>query len=112
MVLVASLSFILSGRIGDVGEYGKGSECIVLQDGKPLSRLNLEKDGRISILDGRMVLEIADGRLRVIQANCPRQICVHSGWVNQPGQIIACVPNRILIKIESSDDPFIDAVVQ
>ena len=45
-----------------------------------------------------MVLVIKDGVAWVSKSSCPRKICIKTGKINQPGQVIACVPNKVLIK--------------
>lgn len=56
-----------------------------------------------------------DGRIRFAQADCPDQICVRTGWISRPGQIAACVPGRLILKIEgqSGEDPdAVDVIVR
>lgn len=32
---------------------------------------------------------------------CPRKICSETGWIDKQYQNIVCLPNKILVKIES-----------
>ena len=41
-----------------------------------------------------------NGRVRINKADCPDQVCVLTGWLTRNGQISACVPGRVLIRIE------------
>jgi hypothetical protein len=55
------------------------------------------------------------GRIRFAQADCPDQICVRTGWISRPGQLAACVPGRLILKIEgqSDEDPnAVDVIVR
>lgn len=48
-----------------------------------------------------------DGRIRFAEADCPDQICVRTGWLEQDGDLAACVPGHLIIKTSSrspSDD--------
>ena len=69
---------------------------------------------KILALDGPIgttIVEIADGRVRVSKDPGPRQICVKKGWIQKPGQWLACLPSQIFISIEGNrDPPSIDAV--
>lgn len=52
-----------------------------------------------------MVETYKDGSIAVVHANCPDQICVHTGRVSRAGQSIACLPNHVIIKIGTKDSP-------
>ena len=45
-------------------------------------------------------IEIDGSRAHIVEANCPDQVCVHSGWIETPGQSIVCVPARLILRIE------------
>ena len=48
---------------------------------------------------GRIILQVESGKVRVKSSDCPEQICVHAGWISKKGQIIVCAPNHVLIEI-------------
>ena len=64
----------------------------------------------ISLLNGKMLIEIKDNKLRVKKSECPRQVCVHMGWIRFTGETIICVPYKTLIEIKSTGAPSLDAV--
>lgn len=41
---------------------------------------------------------------RITDSPCPRKICVSMGSVTHTGELLACVPNRILVRIDSPAD--------
>lgn len=43
-----------------------------------------------------------DGKFRIKQSDCPRQICVNTGYISQKDEIIACLPKGIIIRIVDS----------
>ena len=57
---------------------------------------NIEVDGAY----GKTGIAIENGLVRVHKASCRHQLCKYSGIVSRPGEIIACAPNKVLIKIE------------
>lgn len=61
---------------------------------------------------GRLEVEIKDRRVRVNSSTCPRQICVHTGWISKPYEQIICAPNRIFISIKSDSEELVDAVTR
>lgn len=38
-----------------------------------------------------------------MSADCPDRLCVKSGWIDKPGQIAVCLPNRTIIKIVNNN---------
>jgi hypothetical protein len=42
------------------------------------------------------------GSIRVTEADCPDQICVHQGSITDDSLPIACVPHRLVIQIEEA----------
>ena len=54
------------------------------------------------------VCEIRDGQVRMIEADCPDQLCIKQGAFGTDGGMIVCLPNRVVIEPASS--PRTDAV--
>jgi len=48
------------------------------------------------------VIVAENGRVRFKEAHCPDQLCVKTGWLTKPGQTAACLPARVMIRIEGS----------
>ncbi|MCC6094510.1 MAG: NusG domain II-containing protein [Eubacterium sp.] len=74
-------------------------------DNKTYGIYDLDKDARIQINDTN-VCEIHDGTVRMISADCPDQVCVHSSPLTKRGGSIVCLPNRVVLRIihaEKSD---------
>ncbi|MFQ5444016.1 MAG: NusG domain II-containing protein [Nitrospinales bacterium] len=60
---------------------------------------------------GHLEVEIRDGKARVTRSSCPNQVCVKSGAIQYADRLIACVPNRVVIRIEGRRQRGVDAVV-
>ncbi len=58
---------------------------------------------------GDTLIEIADGRVRVVASPCTQKLCVRAGWLDASGEATACVPNRVSVAL-LGDDPRFDAV--
>jgi hypothetical protein len=58
---------------------------------------------------GRTEIEIDAGRVRVLDSPCRDKICVTGGWVSQSGQWIACLPNRVFLRVDAAADGEVDA---
>lgn len=75
--------------------------AVVKVDGVIEYELDLteEKIFTIESSIGKNILEVKGGAVRVIEADCPDKICVKHGAIKNFGEVIACVPHKILIEI-------------
>ncbi len=66
----------------------------------------------VPVANGKNTVEIDKNRVRMLYADCPDKDCVNQSWISRPGQMIVCLPNRVIIKIENKprDKADIDAV--
>jgi hypothetical protein len=113
LLLLLSTSVILHNKLGSNLPWARVAEASIFRDGELLfQHLRLDKDQEVVLLNGHMMLEVKDGRLRVKESDCPRRICLHTGWIQHPGETIVCLPNKMVIEIDSSgSSPRVDAVV-
>ncbi|MCX5779093.1 MAG: NusG domain II-containing protein [Elusimicrobia bacterium] len=110
VVIVCSLSYIAWKAYGGLSQDGQKKEVIVYQKETLIEKFPLDKDSKTPLLNGRMQLEIAQGRARIFSSDCPQNICVHLGWIHYSGQSIVCVPNQITVEIKSDGVPLLDGV--
>ncbi len=73
----------------------------------------------IALPEGKARLEIRGERLRMLPMEreiCPRGICSQMGWIGGPGEMIICMPNKLVVRIEATkgrvDERDIDAVTR
>ena len=72
----------------------------ISQNGELLYRLPLHRDAQVE-LNGNTVA-VRDGKVGVIAADCPNQLCVGVGFVNGALPII-CLPNRVEVRVVSGN---------
>lgn len=72
-------------------------------DNRLYGTYDLKHDAVIKINDTN-VCEIKDGAVRMISADCPDQVCVHSVPITANGGSIVCLPNRVVLKIVNARD--------
>ncbi len=53
---------------------------------------------------GQTHLVIDAQGVRITASPCPRKICISMGSVTHAGELLACVPNRILVRIDNPTD--------
>jgi len=61
---------------------------------------------------GTVTVTIEDGAVGVTSSDCPDHICVRTGAVRTPGSVIACVPNRVVVRVGGDDIDGLDARVR
>ena len=83
-------------------DVGDGSYVTVEVDGTEIARYDLTEDGEYSLNGGTNILRIENGQAYIIEANCPDQICVHTGAA-APLQPIVCLPNRLTVTYHRGD---------
>ncbi len=98
--------FSAEGRVrGSMSLFAGTERFVVIESEKGIfDRIPLAASLRTIAVDGvqgKTGITIADGRVSVHSASCRNQLCRHLGPISQDGQLIACAPNRLMIRIES-----------
>ena len=52
---------------------------------------------------GTNVIAVEQGRIRIIEADCFDQICVHQGWISDSSLPIICLPHRLVVEIVGTE---------
>ncbi len=104
IVLFALLFFLLNKQFfARKGEYAE-----IYHDSTLVYRIELStaKEGTFSIpAKPEVVFRIyADKSIAFIQSDCPDKVCIRSGRLRFAGQLAACLPNKVLLKIVSGDE--------
>jgi hypothetical protein len=100
-VLILAASVVLFLSLSGKGSQA-GASALVYSDGDLAGSYDLSHDRVVTQEAGghTIRLEISAGRIRIVDSDCPRQICAHAGWISRPNQTIVCVPNKILVEIK------------
>lgn len=98
-------------------QSGQDAKYISIQvDGQEMKRLPFAPPGETKTYEvktkfGRNLLEFNDNSVRVIEASCPDKLDVLQGRISKPGEIIVCLPNRLVIEVVGEGKSEIDAVL-
>ncbi len=111
-VLIVALAVLLAVGATALGAGSRASggavTAEVYQNGKLVRLINLTTLAQTQSFEltgeyhNHIVAE--QGHIRFDNADCPDRTCVNTGWISRPGQISACVPNRVLVKVVSAQD--------
>ena len=111
LVLIAAGLLIPYLYLAIWGGDGEAEVVRVWTEGGEARLLPLDHDGehRVEGALGTSLIEIRDRRVRFKASPCQNQVCVHSGWLNRPGETAACLPNRVVVQVEGKERDY-DAV--
>ena len=94
--------------------FGKtGATAIIEQDGETVAELNLNKNTKFVLNDGNggsNTITVQNGHISVTEANCPDLVCVRTGAISQTGEVIACLPHKLIITISSDQTDSLDSL--
>lgn len=84
-----------------------GARLLVEAGGRTVFVAPLDRPQRAELPGplGLTQFEISDGAVRVIHSPCPNKICIGLGEARHSGDLLACVPNRLVFRIEGAADP-------
>ena len=94
LIAIAAMMFFW----GQIRE--NGATAVVTVDGEERYRCSLYIEKEIEI-DDTNILVIKDGAADMISADCPDQICVKHNPISKAGETIICLPNKVVVTIES-----------
>lgn len=81
------------------------AQATITVEGKVLCTIDLDPAAGQELMQiagrlGPATVEVADGKIRMREANCPEQICVKQSWIASPGSTIVCLPGEIIIYVD------------
>lgn len=104
--LVLTLVLLIGGSF--VLPFGRqpGSTLIIEADNRTVFTAPLTETRSFTIEGplGETRMEIRDGGVRVISSPCPQKICIGLGEARRAGDLLACVPNRIVARIKGEKE--------
>ncbi len=109
LLLAAALALSAAAAALLFTRTAPGQTAVITLDGVEQTRIDLAAvddpytlsfTGKNGITD---VVEAAPGRIRVKEADCPDQVCVHQGWIETGVAPIVCLPNALVIRIVDGD---------
>lgn len=92
-----------SGAVARVYSAGKIVREIDLDSVSEPYEFDVEVEGGVNRI------RVEHGRIRVVEADCPDRLCVNMGWRSDSAIPIACLPHRLMIRIEGGDTADADA---
>jgi len=110
IVLVSVFIVLIIGQVS-------ASYAHIYHDGKLTDTVNISaitNPFKITVEggSGNNIIEIEQGRIRMLSADCPDGTCVRQGWISGGVFPIVCLPNRVVITLVGGENRSgVDAVV-
>jgi hypothetical protein len=105
IVMVIAIAILVLTLTKKDGDY-----VVVRVDGSEVARYSLSQDGEYPLNGGTNVLRIEDGKAYLVSANCPDHLCVKRGKIDQSGETITCLPNRLTVTVYSVAESEVELV--
>lgn len=103
-VLAALLLLTRGGAAGDSAQL-----VALVHDGDGATHeLPLNEDAQVTVTTslGSNTIEVREGSVRVVAADCPNGNCLHEQPLSAPGGQIICLPHQLWIEVlAAGDDP-------
>lgn len=99
------LGIILLAILGILLFRKDGNTVSVTVDGEIFGEYSLNEDRVVEISSerGTNLLVIKDGKAHVERASCPDGICSSHKPISYDGESIICLPNKVVVLIDSQD---------
>jgi len=80
-------------------QNGGGYVSVQTSDG--IYRYPLDSDRLFTVTGplGDTIIEIRDGKARIVDSACPNKTCTFQTPIDRSGSFIACLPNRVLLTV-------------
>jgi hypothetical protein len=98
IAVVGAFSFFAyagKGRSGDVMIEAAGERWIY--------SLAVDRQEEVPGPLGTTVVVIREGKAAIVDSPCPDKLCIHMLAASKPGQWIACLPNRVFVRVRGTD---------
>lgn len=92
-----------------MGSKSAGTVTVKI-DGELAGTYSLLENQEIEINNGSNILVIKDGVADMIDANCPDKLCVKQKSISKNNENIICLPNKVIVEVESEENSEYDAV--
>jgi hypothetical protein len=110
-VLAVAVSLLVIGGFSVAAYAGKAASTYVVIEASGarwIYPLDTDREERIPGPLGDTLVAIRGGKAFVQDSPCPDKLCVHMPAISQQGQWIACLPNRVFVRVGGGSGPDID----
>ena len=114
-VIIVFIILVLAGSMYFLGfqkEYDGVAVIYVSGDKKETLSLLENREITIETENGYNTVQVRDGKIRVIDADCRDKICVNHAPVSFSNEMIVCLPHKLIVEVAGTEVSAIDIVAQ
>lgn len=108
LVSILVISLISWLVIWGVVANNKNRKAVISYNNEDIMTLDLAVDKEIELstlpngqkLEFKMIIIVKDNKIWVDDSECPNHDCIREGKKSKVGDVIVCLPNKIIIRIE------------
>lgn len=116
VLLLAALFLAVAGFLVGMTVFTKGGERVeITVAGEHYGTYLLSQDQEIEIRqDGEVtnIVRIRDGSAYMLEADCPDRLCCRQRPINKANESVICLPNRVIVTVQGTDEGEIDSVAR
>ncbi len=75
-----------------------GNTLVITQNGKEIERISLSEDKTVFIGENKVIIK--DSKVHMEYAVCPDKVCVNEGQISKVGEVIVCLPQKIILEVK------------
>lgn len=104
VIILAGILLVSAVWLVIYGTKDDGERVVIALGGEIIQEMSLNVDA--SFLAGSKegdynLIVVEDGKAYVAEANCANQICKNSKSISKSGEMITCIPHRLVVTIVS-----------
>lgn len=74
----------------------------------PLDTISNGEEFTVKTKLGVNIIKIENGMVGIIDADCPDKICVKDGPISKPGEMLVCLPHKVVVEIKGHSKAGVD----
>lgn len=106
LLFATSLLPLLYATLWQTDMPASHAEIINHAQEKTITPLNQDQTLHVHGKLGDSVLQVRQGKVRFIQSPCTGKFCIHSGWLTHSSEVMACLPNGVLVEMKGGERKF------
>jgi hypothetical protein len=112
-ILIVCFVLINVYLFSKMGMGTAGDWVVIERNQQEVSRHRLSEN-RVIPVQGKLGItevEIVNGKARIRHSPCKNKICIKAGDIQYADRLIACLPNRIVVRVIGEKQWGVDAIV-
>lgn len=107
-VLIAFLAILTIFSYSMASGGRQGVEIRIEAEGKQVGTYLLRRDSVVDVKGvlGVSKISVRDGKASFLSSPCRNKVCVHQGEISRSGQMAACLPNKVVIRVLGGDGDY------